>query len=506
MGIPAYFSHILKEHANILLSLQQIQENKQNQKPFDRLYMDCNSIVYEAYREILKENHDPSYQEIITEVINSIKDIIELIKPKKTAYVAFDGVAPFAKMKQQRLRRFRNEYFQYQESQPQKNFTSKFQTYMITPGTKFMQELSKELQNAFKHEKKIVLSTSNEPGEGEHKMMEHYRQNTTKKENVAIYGLDSDLIMLAIFHHHMANEVYIFREAPEFFKSKIPITFQHPKEPYFIDIKEFIRKLSIETNMNMDVYDYAFLCFLLGNDFLPHFPTLNLRTTGMQYIQDVYRIIPKKYKPIISPPSKKSNTWNIHWNHFYQFLFELSKLEHQAFTQEYEQRNRQERRYFMETTQEERETSYQHIPLQLRSKEMYIDPSQPGWENRYYKVLFPKNQDITQITKNYIEGLYWVFQYYTGGCKDWSWSYKYNYPPLLKDLLNGVPTNELILLDSNKEPFTPHQQLDFVLPAIAKYQEGMITKQEYEELIQKESKLELEWAFCKYMWESHLDM
>ena len=88
MGIPAYFSHILKEHANILLSLQQIQENKQNQKPFDRLYMDCNSIVYDSYREILQTNKNPSYQEIVQHVIQTIKNIIQQINPRSEEHTS----------------------------------------------------------------------------------------------------------------------------------------------------------------------------------------------------------------------------------------------------------------------------------------------------------------------------------------------------------------------------------------------------------------------------------
>lgn len=503
MGVPAYFSHILKEHANILVSKTQMIENV---KIIHRLYMDCNSIIYDSYRELLQDNSNPTYQEIIQSTIHSIRRIIKDIKPSKTIYIAFDGVAPYAKMKQQRMRRFKNEYMKESNNTQESKY---FDLYMITPGTKFMMELSKNMQEEFKMDKNIILSTSNEVGEGEHKMMDHFREHVTKKENVAIYGLDSDLIMLAIFHHHITKNVYVFREAPEFFKSKIPITFQHPKEPYFIDIQQFI--LQIQSNYNMPAYDYVFLCFLFGNDFLPHFPVLNLRTRAVQVIQDIYHNMPNKYKPIIEPPNTKTknqtNNWKIKWQSFYSFIHQLAMIEHELFLQEYELKERYERRYFPETTEEEREISLQHVPQQFRSKEIYIDPQTIGWESRYYKVLFPKNILKENIVKNYIEGLEWVFEYYTKSCKNWKWSYKYNYPPLIRDILQYIPLEsypQYFLLESNQEHMTQKEQMEYVLPVIAKYKEGLIKNQEYQELWNNEKNIKFEWAFCKYMWESYI--
>ena len=47
-----------------------------------------------------------------------------------------------------------------------------------------------------------------------------------------------------------------------------------------------------ETNK---LYDYIFLCFFLGNDFLPHFPSVNIRTNGVDIMLEAYKeVIGKK--------------------------------------------------------------------------------------------------------------------------------------------------------------------------------------------------------------------
>jgi 5'-3' exoribonuclease 1 len=80
---------------------------------FEHLFMDCNSIVYDAVHSLEKRVNAGEIAPdsdmdtiIINDVIQKIDAYISIIRPSKTIYVAFDGVAPFAKMEQQRTRRY----------------------------------------------------------------------------------------------------------------------------------------------------------------------------------------------------------------------------------------------------------------------------------------------------------------------------------------------------------------------------------------------------------------
>lgn len=91
--------------------------------------------------------------------------LIRIIKPKKLIYMAVDGVAPRAKMNQQRSRRFRAameaEEKKIKEKELMSEWKSKglevpeikhssFDTNTITPGTSFMHRLSQALRVNFK--------------------------------------------------------------------------------------------------------------------------------------------------------------------------------------------------------------------------------------------------------------------------------------------------------------------------------------------------------------------
>ena len=90
-----------------------------------------------------------------------------------------------------------------------------FPAFLISVGTTFMKDLrvfldyyiSKTLQNNPKcHNLNIILSDSDVPGEGEHKIMEFIRSQRTQpgynpSQSHIIHGLDADLSMLALSSH-----------------------------------------------------------------------------------------------------------------------------------------------------------------------------------------------------------------------------------------------------------------------------------------------------------------
>ena len=215
MGIPAYFSYIIKNYPNILYKFK----NNFNSK---YLFLDSNSIIYDSMRDIEYSNDNDYERKLINAVCKQIETYIEQISPKQMVYIAFDGVAPVAKLSQQKNRRYKSWFINHYED----NVKPYWDSTAITPGTDFMNKLNLQIRYHFRqprsfHVKQIIISGSDIPGEGEHKIFEYIRENTKmiNNEKTVIYGLDADLIMLTINHLQYCNQMYLFRETPSFIKS-----------------------------------------------------------------------------------------------------------------------------------------------------------------------------------------------------------------------------------------------------------------------------------------------
>jgi 5'-3' exonuclease len=517
MGIPSYFSYIIKNYSNIIKNLQYFKNNNVN---FNSLYMDCNSIIYDSVHMLektinsgeLELPEDIEYL-IISTVIDKIKTYIEFIKPTKTLFIAFDGVAPFAKMEQQRTRRYKSWFISKNKFDDKEKKIS-WNTASITPGTQFMEKLSKAIDSEFHNKEKkynlknIIISCSDQKGEGEHKMYNYIRNNKSN-ENIAIYGLDADLIMLSILHLKYSGNIYIFRETPGYFKNVVLLENAN-NEPHFLDINNLSNSILSEMNCKYStknrIIDYVFICFFLGNDFLPHFPAMNIRTHGITALLDIYRncIGNTENKYFINIENGK-----LEWNHIGLFIKQIAKGERQFLLNEYNVRSKFDNYTFKESSIEDKENILLNAPIIYRMDEKYICPQELYWEERYYKCLFnidTKYDNIKKICKNYFEGLEWVYNYYTGYCIDWKWKYNYYYPPLFNDLCKFLPkNNDIILMKKMEMSISPYTQLCYVLPKSYHY----LLPRPIEIYLNEKYKYyypesyEFKWAFCRYFWEAH---
>lgn len=516
MGIPAYFSHIIREYKSII-------NNLNSHHNFSHVFLDSNSIIYDSLRNMTISTLDPEFEKkLIETVCQQIESYIKKINPSISAFIAFDGVAPVAKLHQQKTRRYKSSFEkQFRlRNDPDFNPVANWNTANITPGTPFMDMLGNYIHNYFKNCKslkhiKIIISDASQPGEGEHKIYHRIRTMTqnshlVKDQNMIIYGLDSDLIMLSLLHLSYCSNIYLFRETPHFIKT-LDKTLD-PEELYILDIPQFeqLLKKKLQTDYSVNtIDDYVFISFILGNDFIPHSPILNIRTNGIEYILNTYKhLFSDKQVTLI----KKNK--HINWKVFRLYIEELAKNEEKWFKKEYETREKKERKANMyNKTVMER---FDALPLLSRSSERYVDPHNDGWQARYYKILFDIDiscdagkEALRRVCLNYLEALEWTLSYYYGVCKDQQWCYNYYYTPLMSDILKYIPYFDTQFFsdeDTNRtKSINPYSQLLYVLPPSAHYLIPQnILMQFKDDILPMKEKYGFSWHYCSHFWECHL--
>ena len=110
MGVPSFYRWLTAKYPKIVKNVVEPEdkaENSPSSPVYDNLYLDMNGIIHNAsHPDKDGVSFDLSEEEMKERVFAIICRLVEISQPQKLLFMALDGVAPRAKMNQQRSRRF----------------------------------------------------------------------------------------------------------------------------------------------------------------------------------------------------------------------------------------------------------------------------------------------------------------------------------------------------------------------------------------------------------------
>lgn len=496
----------------------------------------------------------------MVEIFKYMDRIFAMIRPRRLLFLAIDGVAPRAKMNQQRSRRFRAAKERREKAEKAAQLKQEaalgvvmeeededgtetggenFDFNCITPGTKFMALIASSIRyyivermnrdHAWKS-LKVIFSDASVPGEGEHKIVDYIRRQRLDPDydpntKHVIYGLDADLIMLSMATHEpyfrvLREDVFweeqikyspcsfcgikghVADRCPERVKSDPSFSMKPlADKPFiFLDVavlREYLEAelrpnfpISFKWNLERAIDDWIFMCFFIGNDFLPHLPSLEIREGAVDILIDIYKKNMAKMGGFIC------HNGLVDLKRAQFILNDLGLVEERIFQKRREKEERRNEnirkrkvgefeRGMSRSNEGGEEESLKNLEAAkaFRAKMEADDADQKAFEasdqvrfwekgskaryylNKFHVDISTSDQIVRDLVKSYIEGLCWVMAYYYQGCPSWKWFYPYHYAPFASDLVN---VSDLDVRFELGEPFRPFDQLMGVFPADSK--------------------------------------
>jgi 5'-3' exoribonuclease 1 len=480
MGVPGVFAWLVKKCNNIICH-NDIQNN-------NILLLDANCAFHPQCQSIIEKY--PNWNDInfiqkkmYNRIIKYIKYLVDYVKPK-ILYIAVDGPAPAAKINQQRSRRYKSVHDGCKINEIKKKHGIKipkktWSSCAITPGTKFMNLITKSIRYAIDHnlfgDIECIFSSDNDPGEGEHKIFRYLKLNRKnfKNKRKIIYGLDADLIFLSLASG--LDNLYLLRESQD-----MKIDSQHTLNYVNVTIiKEFIveymrQNINYEdvqihqkTYKSNEISDFIVISYFVGNDFIPRLPSIDMRVHGLDLIIKTWSACYNKLDTFLVNIYQDHIEFN---NTFLQlFITKLATLEIKYFTEELPiQLYKQQKKKIYSNNKFELDV-FKLNNLQTIERQDIIQlghGSEQSWKRRYYTHYFGKynSETVNNICHEYLRGLHWIANYYFLECCSWSWYYPEYHSPILSDFRDYlINTNDVIKFNVGKI-LTPSEQLLAVIP------------------------------------------
>jgi 5'-3' exonuclease len=468
MGIPSFYRHLCKRFPK-LISIAP----KGAQGP-EWLCLDFNCAMYYVLRRqpafVAGETNKAGWESnLCKDIAAYMEEIVTVAGPTKGVYVSCDGAVCAAKRRQQRLRRFKGPWASALERQI--TGTKKEEGWdqnALTPGTAFMAQLGEVLIAAgarlqVKLGIPVTVSTTAEPGEGEHKLLAHMRAIGVSLTSCMIYGLDADLILLAmLLGADTGADVRLLREAQEF--EGMPKGIPTNGGWRTLHITGLVAALLPSPAEPSKVRDFVAAMSLLGNDFLPRSLTHTVRDDGIPTLI----------------ASLQKHVWDPGF-HIVSESGSLSRIGLLALLKPWaadEERNllaaaanaMKVSRYpsgIGATPEATALKEWNAQPARWATASKLLDPMnrsklRPAWASMY-RSWHPG------FAGNYIRGLAWNWDYYAGRPVDQSWYFDQHLPPLWSDIVAYLDAMKASVLEpppiEYSSPLPDWLHLFAVLPA-----------------------------------------
>lgn len=494
MGVPELWPFLEKEicrnYHGGTKNIQYIRDFKDAKIAHDYLHLDSNGCLHEAaqivfnygeHKRMLASSFTSLTEE---EKINKvakifIEDIINVTKFSKlkhggVLFLALDGTAPVAKQNQQRARRYVAA-----ESKPES-----FDPNCITPGTKFMKKIEENISQSlrkipFFSRFKVKFSGVNEPGEGEHKIMDYVRslpEEEREYKKHAMFGPDGDLIILTMtspvtYMNLLRKDV----NRPECF---VLVFMKSVKEDISKMMNQYHKIKKGERLLSDCIGDFTLISFLIGNDFLPKIKMFDKLSLAVKTMITLYKEISDKGIYLV-----KEGEINI--KGFYMFIKALNKIEYEFILNQFG------KKVYNPLTVDKTLQKYVNSEYDEEVNDKVNVLDYEGYRKIYYEksnIIIEDDEDekedyeesglyqINSMAKDYIFNLVWVFLYYTKTLPSWTFHYDYHYAPLMSDFKDFTKRlNDHFKKNSDEKflesigfvlgkPLTPEQQLLCVLP------------------------------------------
>ncbi|KAK3118439.1 hypothetical protein QOZ80_9BG0699040 [Eleusine coracana subsp. coracana] len=315
MGVPSFYKWLVGKYPNIVVSVKEDDDSGSGEGRingvYHNLYLDMNGIIHPCFHPEDQVCPPTTFDEVFQAMFEYMDRLFLIVRPTKLLYLAVDGVAPRAKMNQQRSRRFKAakdaKEAEIEEHLLRERFSAAGKEVLpketnevsdpnvITPGTEFMEKLSKALEYY------IRLRLNTDPGWKDIKFL----------------------------------NIWVLREYLE------------------LDLK--ILNPIFKTDIDKLVDDFIFICFLTGNDFIPHIPSLEIREDAIDLLIEVYKANFNKMGGYIvnREKVKEKHAAYLKVSRLEKFFHELSLCEEKIFVKRYELRESHQRKILRQAAEKE---------------------------------------------------------------------------------------------------------------------------------------------------------